>query len=132
MCKGSLLVRITFSFLFLFSLSLLLPVHFYSSFVILVKMALELLKYIHTQRGKRKSASRLLSLSRSFRVTVHSYMYACARSMDGYNITSQHTHTHAHTHTHHQEKRSEVEARRKTCSNFFFSFPPLLLVLFSM
>jgi hypothetical protein len=42
-----------FSFFFS-SLRLSLPVHFYSLFVVHVKMALELLKYIHTQRGKRK------------------------------------------------------------------------------
>lgn len=67
MCKSSLLVRITFSFFPLFSLSVfLLPVHFHSLFDVHVKMSLELLKYIHTQRKRKNTSSRRLFLSHSF------------------------------------------------------------------
>lgn len=113
MCKGSLLVRITFSFFFSSLLCLSLPVHFYSSFVVHVKIALELLKYIHTQREEEQCKQSSLSLffhsfsrnSSLVYIHTHIYIYACARSMNGYNIT--------YIHIHHQEKRSKVETRTK-------------------
>lgn len=47
------------------------------------------------------------------------YTHIC--SINGYNIPYIHTYVHTRTYIRHQEKRSKVEARTKTCSNFFLS-----------
>jgi hypothetical protein len=119
---ASVLCSFVLPFLFL-SLSLSLPVHFYSSFVVHVKVALELLKYIHTRRrrGRERVQAVFSFFSVPIRVTTQSCICMLARDQ-WVDITS-------HTNTHHQEKRSKVEARTKTCSNFFFSFPPFLFYI---
>jgi hypothetical protein len=47
--------------------------------------------YTYAKREKRVQAVFSFFSILFFRVTVHSYMYACARSMNGYNITYKHT-----------------------------------------
>jgi hypothetical protein len=57
--------------------------------------------YTYTKRGERVQAV-FSFFSIPFRVTVSVVMYACARSMNGYNIT------YIHTYTHHQEKKAKL------------------------
>jgi len=55
-----------------------------------------------------------------------SVVYVCMLARDQWmDITS---HINIRVHTHYQEKRSKVEARIKTYSNFFFSFPPFFVL----
>jgi hypothetical protein len=126
MCKGSLLVRITFSFSLFFSLSFSAR-----SFLLVVRCSRQnglgaAQIYTYAKRGEIVQAV-FSFFSILFRVTVHSYMYACARSMNGYNITYKHTHIHIHTCII-KRKEAKLRPEQKTCSNFFFSFPPLFVL----
>ncbi len=75
--------------------------------------------YIHTEGEIVQAVFSFFSIS--FRVTVQSYMYACARSMNGYNITYKHTHIYIHII---KRKEAKLRLEQKTCSNFFFFFFP--------
>lgn len=131
MCKSSSLVRITFFFSSLIFPSLCVS-FFARSFLLVVvhvKVALELLKYIHTQRERIQAVVSFFLIP--FRVTVQSYMYTCV--YDQWMGITSHTNTRTHTHIHHQEKRSKLEATTKTCSNFYslslLFFPPMSRVM---
>jgi hypothetical protein len=90
MCKGSLLVRITFSFSSLLLSVFLCPFIFTRRSLFTSKWPWSCSNiYIHAEGEIVQAVFSFFSIS--FRVTVQSYMYACARSMNGYNITYKHT-----------------------------------------